>query len=90
MKKSIKNGGNKLSHFDGYLTKFYKKFNLYFKRNDIWADDSTPNNWTYTPLDIDNPDNSIYVIEHKVPEYEYEEARIRYNRGTPDIVYRSL
>jgi len=90
MKKSIQYGGNKLDHFDGFLTKFYKKFNFNFKNNNIWSDEYTPDNWKYIPLNIDDPDNSIYAVELKVPEYEYKDAKIRYRKGTPDIVYRSL
>lgn len=42
---AIKNGGNKLDHFDGFLSKFYE--NLGFKEydRDKWNDEYRPANW---------------------------------------------
>ena len=90
IQKAIQNGGTHLDHFDGFLTGFYKQNGFKFKNNDIFNDDFAPENWNYEKIDILNPDKSIYVNEYKVAKTQFIDAKIRYENGKPDIVYRKL
>jgi hypothetical protein len=90
MRKAIQFGGNKLDHFDGYLTGFYKSIGFKFNQNDFFADEYSANEWSYNPINIDNDKTSIYKNEISVSDYEYEIAKERYLSGRPDVVYRVI
>lgn len=96
IKAAIKNGGNKLDHFDGYLTGFYSKLGFKVVGTDDWNDDYAPSNWKYEPIDIYNPNNSVYANELRKYSNENEipdnlKAKIiNYKEGKPDIIYRHI
>lgn len=90
IRKAIEKGGKRLDHFDGYLTGFYKKHNFSVVDNLIYDKQYEPKNWKYESVDIDNPNTSIYVEEIKVNEKEFNNAKIRYKNGMPDVVFRML
>jgi len=90
IQKAIQNGGTHLDHFDGFLTGFYKQNGFKFKSNDIFNEDFVPKNWNYERVDILNPNKSIYMNEYKVSKTEFIDAKIRYENGKPDIVYRKI
>lgn len=90
MEKAIENGGKKLDHFDGFLTGFYKKIGFNFDENYIFNPEYAPDNWTYLPVNINNPKTSIYAEELTVDEVMFNKAKTRYNQGEPDVVMRIL
>lgn len=90
IKKAIKFGGNQLDHFDGGLTGFYKKNGFKFNGNDEFNLEYAPKNWNYEKIDINNPKKSIYANEKKVSKNEFIDAKIRYENGKPDVVYRKI
>lgn len=90
MKKAIQYGGKKLDHFDGFLTGFYKKLNFKFSSNDYFDVEFAPKTWEFTPINIENPENSIYADEIKVSRNIFSKAKDRYSKGMPDIVYRKI
>jgi hypothetical protein len=90
MNKAIQFGGNKLDHFDGYLTGFYKKLDFILESNDFFIKEYAPEKWNYKKVSIDNPNTSIYVNEIDVSLTLYSTAKERYDNGMPDIVYRII
>ena len=88
--KAIEFGGSKLDHFDGFLTGFYKSLGFKLESNDFFLDEYAPDNWKFEPLDINDPEKSIYVGELKVRDSMLQSATIRYESGRPDVVYRIL
>lgn len=90
LKQAIKKGGNKLDHFDGYLTGFYKSNGFIFNSNDEFMDEYVPEAWEYKKVDIDNPKFSIYANELKVDILKFNLAKERYLSGKPDVVYRKF
>ncbi len=89
-------GGTKLDHFDGFLTGLYSKNGFKVVGSDEWNDDYAPNDWEYQPVDIFNPQFSIYADELKkysdisqVPN-ELKRKIELYKNGKPDIVYREI
>lgn len=90
MKKAIQYGGKKIDHFDGFLTGFYLKNGFIFKDNDPFLMEYCPDKWNFNPVDINNPKTSIYVNELKVNKNELNIAKVRYDEGMPDIVYRTI
>lgn len=90
LRKAIENKGNKLDHFDGFLTGFYKDLGFKFNNNDFFLDEYAPKTWEYNKLDINDPKKSIYVNELIVEESLFKEAENRYDEGKPDVVYRKL
>jgi hypothetical protein len=97
LKTAIRFGGNKLDHFDGFLTGLYEKNGFKVKNKDEWNDDYAPNNWKYEKINIYNPETSVYANEinkyiknaEELP-LELKNAIKRYSEGKPDIIYRSL
>jgi hypothetical protein len=83
-------GGNHLDHFDGYLTGFYKNCGFNFMNNIIFDKQYAPKTWKYLPLNINNPEESIYAEELKVNDDDFIYAKIRYDNGQPDVVYRNI
>ena len=90
MEKAIEFGGKKLDHFDGFLTGFYKKIGFLFDENYIFNPEYAPENWNYIPININNPNTSIYFDELIVDEELFVDAENRYNQGKPDVVMRKL
>ena len=90
MEKAIENGGNKLDHFDGYLTGFYRSMNFILDSNEQFTDDLVPEGWKYESVDIDDREKSIYANEIEVSVDEKLDAVERYKSGKPDVVYRKL
>jgi hypothetical protein len=90
MEKCIEFGGKKLDHFDGFLTGFYKKIGFSFDENYVFNPEYAPENWNYLPINIKNPNRSIYVNEFIVNEKLFTDAENRYNKGKPDVVMRKL
>lgn len=91
LKTIINNGGERLDHFDGFLTGFYKKNGFINITNNIYFDKKyAPKNWNYKKIDINNPLISIYAEEIIVSDNEFTFAKNRYDNGMPDIVYREL
>ena len=88
--KAIEFGGNKLDHFDGFLTGFYKSLDFKLNSNDYFLDEYAPDTWKYESLNINDPSKSIYAIELSVDYNEFEKAKDRYESGRPDVVYRIL
>ena len=88
--KAVEFGGNKLDHFDGFLTGFYKSLGFELDSNDYFLDEYAPETWKYEPLDINEPSKSIYAIELNVSYAKFEEAKVRYESGRPDVAYRIL
>lgn len=96
MQASIRNGGTKLDHFDGFLTNFYNQNGFGGVVNvDAWNDDYAPDNWKYEPVNIWDPRTSVYAEQlqkyTKIEDVPQElRAKIQqYESGRPDIVYRS-
>lgn len=95
MQATIRNGGAKLDHFDGFLTGLYVK-NGFSKvlGSDSWNDAYAPQDWKYEPVNIFDPRTSIHAKE--LATYDTIEqmpaamkAKIKsYEAGKPDIVYR--
>jgi hypothetical protein len=88
--KAIEFGGNKLDHFDGFLTGFYRSLGFVMYSNDFFLDEYAPDTWKFEPLDINDPAKSIYAGELMVRGSLLESAKIRYESGRPDVVYRVL
>lgn len=93
---AIKLGGTKLDHFDGFLTGLYQKNGFKIVGHDSWNDDYAPLDWKYEPVDIFNPQTSIYATELKkytdesqIPA-ELKQKIESYKNGKPDIIYREL
>ena len=61
LKQAIKNGGNMLDHFDGFLHGYYAKFGFKTYNRDLWNDKYAPANWTYAPINIFDPEYSSYA-----------------------------
>ena len=90
MDKVIKSGGAKLDHYDGFLTGFYRSLDFKLDENDFFLDEYAPDTWKFEPLDINDPEKSIYAGELKVRDSMLQSATIRYESGRPDVVYRIL
>jgi len=90
MDKVIKSGGSKLDHYDGFLTGFYKSLGFKLDENDFFLDEYSPDTWKFEPLDINDPEKSIYAGELTVRDSMLQSATIRYESGRPDVVYRIL
>jgi len=88
--KAIEFGGSKLDHFDGFLTGFYRSLGFRLESNDLFLDEYAPDTWKFEPVDINDPDKSIYAGELTVRDSMLQSAAIRYESGRPDIVYRVL
>jgi hypothetical protein len=95
MEAAIRNGGSKLDHFDGFLTGFYDS-NGFSKivGSDGWNDEYAPDGWEYEPVNIWDPNTSVYSRElnkhqrmDEVPR-ELKEKIQSYKAGRPDIIYR--
>lgn len=94
---AVKVGGNKLDHFDGYLTGFYSKLGFKVVGSDEWNDDYAPTGWQYEPVNIFDPDSSIHANQLKQIKINGSEIpkdlknKIQsYKEGKPDIVYRAI
>jgi hypothetical protein len=94
IKTAVKNGGNKLDHFDGFLSGFYNSLGFKVVGHDEWNDDYAPAGWKYEPVDPYNPQTSIYAEELKkyksfdeLPD-ELKSVVNRYKEGKTDIIYR--
>lgn len=62
MRKAKEVGGTRLDHFDGFLSGLYRKYGF----TDVyevyqWSEEYKPEGWTYDPVDIMNPQTSIYA-----------------------------
>ena len=62
MNAATQYGGNKLDHFDGFLSGLYRTLGF----TDVyevyqWADQYAPENWFYDPVDVFDPNASIYA-----------------------------
>jgi len=90
LQEAIEQGGTHLDHFDGYLTGFYRRNGFKLKQNDQFEEEYSPKGWKYERVDIQHPEKSIYAGELTVPYDEFIEAKIRYENGKPDVVYRSI
>ena len=90
MDKVIKSGGSKLDHYDGFLTGFYRSLGFKLDENDFFLDEYAPDTWKFEPLDVTDPEKSIYAGELKVRDSMLQSATIRYESGRPDVVYRIL
>jgi len=98
MAAAIRNGGQKLDHFDGFLTGFYEK-NGFGKVADAWAwnDKYAPSNWKYEAVNVFDPRASIYADElnrlYKSAEEVPDDLKAKigaYESGRPDVVFRQL
>ena len=69
-----------------------EKGSLGFKldENDFFLDEYAPDTWKFEPLDVTDPEKSIYAGELKVRDSMLQSATIRYESGRPDVVYRIL
>jgi len=62
MKKAVEVGGNKLDHFDGFLSGLYRKYGF----TDVyevyqWNDEYAPDSWQFEPVDAMNASTSVYA-----------------------------
>ena len=62
MNAAIQYGGNKLDHFDGFLSGLYRKLGF----TDVygvyqWDEQYAPENWTYESVDVFNSNARIYA-----------------------------
>jgi hypothetical protein len=96
LKAAVKHGGNKMDHFDGFLTGLYSKNGFVEVSREQWNDEYAPKGWSYTPVNIFDPSTSVYVDEiskyktkEELPE-ELKAAIQRYSEGKPDVIYRVL
>jgi len=96
VKSAVSLGGTKMDHFDGFLTGLYSKNGFNVVNSDQWNDDYSPSDWKYVPVDIFNPDSSIYAntlkkfpSENEITPELKQEINL-YGSGMPDVVYRSL
>lgn len=95
IKAAKRNGGVKLDHFDGFLTGFYEKFGFKVVSHEPFNDDYAPQGWKYTPIDFFDPQQSVYAKEaNSIPEEQWPQelidAKVRYEAGKPDVVYRHI
>ena len=90
MSKAIEFGGSKLDHYDGFLTGFYRSLGFKLDENEFFLDEYAPDTWKFEPLDINDPEKSIYAGELNVRDSMLQSATIRYESGRPDVVYRIL
>jgi superkiller protein 3 len=58
LKEAIKNGGNKVKCFDGFLPSYYKQFGFKEVRRVKWDDQLAPENWNY---DKDGRPDVVYM-----------------------------
>lgn len=91
--KAVELGGNKVFHFDGWLTGFYS--NLGFVEDVdqrlVWDEQYAPKDWKYEPVNITNPGFSVYAEEILAGKYAHKtivEISKRYSQGRPDVITR--
>lgn len=70
MRKAKEAGGRRLDHFDGFLSGLYREYGF----GDVyevyqWNEEYKPKGWNYDPVDIFNPDTSIYAYEGNIKEF---------------------
>ena len=90
IKKCIELGGTKIDHFDGFLTGFYRRNGLVFYGHEQFDEMLKPKTWVYGEVDINDPNESVYVNELKVSKSDFINASIRYSGGKPDVIYRKV
>ena len=97
IKSAIQHGGKKLDHFDGGLTKLYRSLGFHVVNVVGWDDQYASPNWKYVPIDLSDPNVSVYggnppEWPHgpKIGSAEWNEKRRQYKSGKPDIIYRQL
>ena len=93
IKSSIKNGGNKLDHFDGFLTGFYSRFGFIEDKTkrEGWNDDLALIYWKYEKVNIFDPNFSVYANEiNDNNVYLYRNEIKRYSEGKPDVIFRNI
>jgi len=93
IKSSIKNGGNKLDHFDGFLTGFYSRFGFIEDKTkrEGWNDDLASIYWKYEKVNIFDPNFSVYANEiNDNNVYLYRNEIKRYSEGKPDVIFRNI
>jgi hypothetical protein len=93
--KAINLGGEKVFHYDGWLTGFYAKLNFVEDVNKRieWDEKFAPASWKYLPINIFNVNNSVYaqeIIEKIHPLKVIEFAKRRYTQGKPDLISRTI
>ena len=62
MSRAKQAGGTRLDHFDGFLSGLYRKYGFTDVYNVLqWDEQYKPESWNYDPVDVMNPQTSIYA-----------------------------
>jgi len=91
--KAVELGGEKVFHFDGWLTGFYSKLKFIENKKERiqWDDRFAPKNWNYSLVDIFDVNTSVYAQEilDKIHSSKIIFlAMERYSQGKPDLITR--
>jgi len=86
---AIKEDGQTLDHFDGFLSALYGPLGFNAYALDEWNDEYTPKDWDYSPLDIRDKTYHADKLSEYDPE-KLERKREQYAHGKPDVIYRKL
>jgi hypothetical protein len=81
LSKAKEVGGARLDHFDGFLSGLYRKHgftNVYEVYQ--WDENYKPATWNYEPVDVTNPETSIYA--ESLSELTYEDPSALLNEPT--------
>ena len=71
MHKAKEAGGARLDHFDGFLSGLYRQYGF----TDVyeiyqWDEQYKPASWNYDPIDVLNPETSVYALPLELMIYE--------------------
>lgn len=84
---AVKEDGETLDHFDGFLSALYGPMGFDAYALDEWNDEYTPKDWDYSPLDVRNKTYHTDKLDQYSPE-ERERKKEQYASGKPDVIYR--
>jgi len=78
MSATIRNGGTKLDHFDGFLTGLYQTngFSKVVKK-ELWNEEYAPDKWGYDPVDIFSFKTSAYANEKEIQKLKQNPQEIK-------------
>lgn len=90
MTDAIKNDGQSLDHFDGFLSRLYEPLGFHGYHSDEWDDKYSPKGWPFKGIDVDN-EKTFHTSRWDSYDDETKKKIIqRYRSGRPDVVYRSI
>jgi len=61
IEEAKKQGGNKLDHFDGFLSGYYRKHGFKVVGLDQWSENYIPADWDFPSSNIEDSNSSVYA-----------------------------